>query len=52
MIGANDLVIAAHARRLGRRLVTNNPAELGRVKELTLENGTLPRRRPRSRGDE
>jgi tRNA(fMet)-specific endonuclease VapC len=52
MIGANDLFIAAHARSLGLKLVTNNTAEFGRVKELTLENWTLPVRRSRSRGDE
>lgn len=52
MIGANDLFIAAHARSLGLRLVTNNTAEFGRVKGLTLENWTVPVRRPRSRGDE
>jgi tRNA(fMet)-specific endonuclease VapC len=48
MIGANDLFIAAHARSLGLRLVTNNTAEFGRVKGLTLENWTLPIRRSRS----
>ncbi|MGH9256348.1 MAG: type II toxin-antitoxin system tRNA(fMet)-specific endonuclease VapC [Vicinamibacterales bacterium] len=42
MIGANDLFIAAHARSLGLRLVTNNTAEFGRVKGLTLENWTRP----------
>jgi len=52
MIGANDLFIAAHARTLGLRLVTNNTAEFGRVKGLTLENWTLPVRRSRSRGEE
>jgi tRNA(fMet)-specific endonuclease VapC len=52
MIGANDLFIAAHARSLGLRLVTNNTAEFGRVKGLTVENWTLPRRRSRSRIDE
>ena len=41
MIGANDLFIAAHARSLGLKLVTNNTAEFGRVKGLTLENWTL-----------
>jgi tRNA(fMet)-specific endonuclease VapC len=49
VIGANDLFIAAHARTLGLRLVTNNTAEFGRVKGLTLENWTLPLRRTRSR---
>ena len=34
MIGANDLLIAAHARGLGFALVTNNTAEFGRVKGL------------------
>ena len=52
MIGANDLFIAAHARTLGLRLVTNNTADVGRVKGLTLENWTLPVRRTRSRGKE
>jgi tRNA(fMet)-specific endonuclease VapC len=51
MIGA-DLFIAAHARSLGLRLVTNNTAEFGRVKGLTLENWTVPVRRSRSRDDE
>ena len=52
MIGANDLFIAAHARSLGLKLVTNNTAEFGRVKGLTLENWTLAVRRSRSRDDE
>ena len=52
MIGANDLFIAAHARTFGLRLVTNNTAEFGRVKGLTLENWTLPVRRIRSRDEE
>ncbi len=50
-IGANDLFIAAHARSLGLRLVTNNTAEFGRVKGLTLENWTHPGRRSRSAKD-
>jgi tRNA(fMet)-specific endonuclease VapC len=41
MIGANDLLIAAHARCLGLTLVTNNTREFGRVKGLKLENWTL-----------
>ena len=50
MIGANDLFIAAHARSLGLRLVTNNVAEFTRVKGLTLENWTTgPVRRAQSR---
>src|SRR3990170_2113195 len=52
MIGAHDLFIAAHARSLGLRLVTNNTAEFVLVKGLTLENWTLSVRRPRSRDDE
>jgi tRNA(fMet)-specific endonuclease VapC len=52
MIGANDLFIAAHARTLGLRLVTNNTAEFGRVRGLTLENWTLPVRHTRSRREE
>ena len=40
MIGANDLFIAAHARNLSLRLVTNNLDEFQRVKDLTLENWT------------
>lgn len=45
MIGANDLFIAAHARALGLTLVTNNAAEFARVRDLKLENWTLPARR-------
>lgn len=41
MIGANDLLIAAHARSLGLILVTNNTREFGRVQDLRLENWTL-----------
>lgn len=52
MIGANDLFIAAHARSLGLRLVTNNIAEFNRVKGLTLENWTTrPVRRVRATDD-
>jgi len=38
MIGANDLLIAAHARCLDLTLVTNNTLEFGRVQGLKLEN--------------
>jgi tRNA(fMet)-specific endonuclease VapC len=38
MIGANDLLIAAHARSLGLILVTNNTREFRRVQRLTIEN--------------
>jgi tRNA(fMet)-specific endonuclease VapC len=41
MMGANDLFIAAHARSLGLRLVTNNTREFGRVRDLATENWTL-----------
>lgn len=51
MIGANDLLIAAHARALGLILVTNNTREFARVQGLKLENWTLPQPRfkPKSR---
>lgn len=39
LIGANDLFIAAHARAMGLTLVTNNTAELERVK-TTWRSGT------------
>ena len=45
MIGANDLLIAAHARALGLTLVTNNTAEFGRVSKLAIENWTISPRR-------
>jgi tRNA(fMet)-specific endonuclease VapC len=38
MIGANDLLIAAHARSLKLILVTDNTQEFGRVPELHIEN--------------
>lgn len=41
MIGANDLLIAAHARSAGLTLVTNNTREFGRVQNLKLENWTV-----------
>ncbi|MDR2875599.1 MAG: type II toxin-antitoxin system VapC family toxin [Methylobacillus sp.] len=37
-IGANDLLIAAHALALGMTLVTNNTREFGRVRGLKIEN--------------
>lgn len=37
-IGANDLMIAAHAKSLGVTLVTNNTREFGRVEGLMLED--------------
>jgi tRNA(fMet)-specific endonuclease VapC len=42
MIGANDLLIAAHARSLGLTLVTNNTREFGRVRNLAIENWCSP----------
>ena len=38
MIGANDLLIAAHALSQGLTLVTNNTREFRRVKNLAIEN--------------
>ena len=37
-IGPYDLLIAAHARHLGRVLVTNDERELRRVPDLSLQN--------------
>ena len=37
-IGANDLMIAAHAKSLGMTLVTNNTREFSRVEGLILED--------------
>lgn len=38
MIGANGLLIAAHARSLDLTLVTNNTREFSRVRDLAIEN--------------
>lgn len=38
LIGANDLLIAAHAKCIGAVVVTNNVKDFGRVKGLKLEN--------------
>ena len=38
LIGANDLLIAGHARSVGATLVTNNEREFVRVPELVTEN--------------
>ncbi|HWE06562.1 MAG TPA: type II toxin-antitoxin system VapC family toxin [Rhizomicrobium sp.] len=38
MIGAHDLLIAAHARSLDMTLVTNNVREFKRVRGLAIEN--------------
>jgi tRNA(fMet)-specific endonuclease VapC len=40
MIGANDLLIAAHARSLGLTLITNNTREFRRVRNLSIDNWT------------
>ena len=45
LIGANDLLIAAHARSLTLTLVTNNTAEFRRVKGLAIENWMIAARR-------
>lgn len=37
-IGANDLLIAAHAQALGMTLVTNNTQEFERIRGLAVEN--------------
>jgi tRNA(fMet)-specific endonuclease VapC len=41
MIGANDLLIAAHARSLSLTLITNNTKEFRRVRNLFIENWTI-----------
>ena len=38
LIGANDLLVAAHACSLGLTLITNNVREFERVKGLKIEN--------------
>ncbi len=42
MIGANDLLIAAHALSLDAVLVTNNVGEFGRVRGLKIANWSAP----------
>ena len=41
MIGANDLLIAAHAKALNLILVTNNVKEFERVEGLQIENWVI-----------
>jgi tRNA(fMet)-specific endonuclease VapC len=41
LIGAHDLLIAAHARSLGLTVVTNNTREFSRVPRLKVENWTI-----------
>ena len=38
LIGANALLIAAHAKALGATLVTNNTREFARVEGVMVEN--------------
>ena len=38
LIGANDLLIAAHAKSLNLTLITNNTGEFSRVEDLKQEN--------------
>ena len=38
IIGANDLLIAAHAKSINATIVTNNTKEFERVKDLQIEN--------------
>ncbi len=38
MIGANDLLIAAHARSLGAIVVTHNTRDFARIEGLKIEN--------------
>lgn len=38
VIGANDMLIAAHAKSCGLTLVTNNAREFGRIEGLKVEN--------------
>ena len=40
MIGANDLLIAAHARCQNLTLITNNTREFRRVRNLSIDNWT------------
>lgn len=40
LIGANDLLIAAHALSINATLVTNNTREFCRIKDLEVENWT------------
>ena len=41
IIGANDLLIAAHAKYLNTVLITNNTREFKRIPGLTIEDWTL-----------
>ncbi|HUY80867.1 MAG TPA: type II toxin-antitoxin system VapC family toxin [Acidobacteriaceae bacterium] len=44
-IGANDMLIAAHALATNSVLVTGNQREFARIRGLKLENWSAPRRR-------
>ena len=48
-IGANDLLIAAHALSLGYTVVTDNEREFSRIDSLALENWLTTKVRVRSR---
>jgi tRNA(fMet)-specific endonuclease VapC len=41
MIGANDLLIAAHGRSIGATIVTNNEREFRRIRGLKVENWSI-----------
>jgi len=41
MIGANDLMIAAHGRSLEATVITNNQREFRRVQKLRVENWSI-----------
>ena len=41
MIGANDLMIAAHRRSLEATVITNNQREFRRVQKLRVENWSI-----------
>jgi tRNA(fMet)-specific endonuclease VapC len=47
-IGANDLLIAAHARAAGLQLVTRNAGEFARVPGLKVASWPASRRSPRA----
>ena len=40
MLGANDLMIAAHGRSMGATVVTNNSKDFRRVPGLSIDNWT------------
>jgi tRNA(fMet)-specific endonuclease VapC len=44
MIGASDLLIAAHARPLGLTPVANNTADFATLRSLAIDNWAVPKR--------